>query len=702
LFFNLHFTPKFALSALYPLQNAKKKIFLLTNMPKFLYSILFRIHALNVGLAFAISVTFLFLFLESSKKSNTEHFGEIAQKTMQYLNSDIQNALAPAIDMANYIATFATDYNMEENSKILGKMLAAEPAIFEVYYGTTLSRFDGGWFATGTEWDPYGTNPNWDQTKRPWFIAAMQNQGKITITDPYEDSNTGKICITVVKTVADATGKIKGVVGVDVFLDKFTEIVNEHKITEDGKSYLIDAKGVYITHQDQSKVMKNNFLEDLKLDKSILQKQSVEFKDNIYIAVVAVPNTPNWYLVSTGINQEKFDWSAIWVINVIPMVLAVIFSFVVGRRISSGIKIVVDGINQVSNGDLTTRLKTKSRDEIGEISSRFNDFLDFLQKFMKKVSDDTDNFLKTSQHLTETSTSLAHGSEQTMSHSNTVANTSGEMAVNINTMANGAEQVSVKASEVASAAEQMSSNINTIASAIEEMSASIGQIAGNASNAHKITEDAITKSVDATKVMDKLGMAAKEIGQVTSVIKKIADKTNLLALNATIEAASAGEAGKGFAVVAGEIKELANQSANSADDIAHRIEGIQVGTGEAVTVINDVSGIITKINQSVEAIAGHVEQQTKASNEIASRVTQVYTGAKSVTSSIGDVAKSSREIARHAGEAANGTNVVNQGVNNIIHDSKNSAQGAKQTNEHADEIAEIANNLKNVLTKFKV
>jgi len=671
-------------------------------MPKFLYSILFRIHALNVGLAFAISVTFLFLFLESSKKANTEHFGEIAQKTMLYLNSDIQNALAPAIHMANYISTFATNYGIEQNSEILAQMLTAEPSIFEVYYGTTLSRAAGGWFATATDWDPYSTNPAWDQTKRPWFITAIQNPGKVTITDPYEDSNTGKICITVVKTAADAAGKVKGVVGIDVFLDKLTEIVNARKITEDGSSFLIDANGLYITNHDQSKVMKNNFLEDLKLDKSILQKQSVEFRDNMYVAVIAVPNTPNWYLVSTGVNQEKFDWRTILVINVIPMALALIFSFVVGRKISTGIKAVVDGIKKVSDGDLTTRLITQSRDEIGEISGRFNEFLDFLQKFMKKVNDDAGNFLSKSERLTETSASLANYSDQTLSHSNTVANTSEQMAENINTMANGAEQVSVKASEVAGAAVEMSSNIDTIAAAIEEMSASIGQIAGNASNAHKITEDAITKSVDATKVMDKLGAAAKEIGQVTGVIKKIADKTNLLALNATIEAASAGEAGKGFAVVAGEIKELANQSANSADDIAQRIEGIQVGTGEAVAVINDVSGIITKINQSVEAIAGHVEQQTKASNEIASRITQVHTGAKSVASSIGDVAKSSGDIARHAGEAANGTNMVNQGVSSIISDSKNSAEGAKQTNQQADEIAQIANDLKNVLTKFKV
>src|SRR5206468_658358 len=76
-----------------------------------------------------------------------------------------------------------------------------------------------------------------------------------------------------------------------------------------------------------------------------------------------------------------------------------------------------------------------------------------------------------------------------------------------------------------------------------------------------------------------------EITKVTEVIKSIALQTNLLALNATIEATSAGEAGKGFAVVASEVKELASQSAQSAEDIARKIESVQNSTREAVKVI---------------------------------------------------------------------------------------------------------------------
>ena len=679
---------------------------------------------------------------------------------MQYLNADIQNALAPAMDMANYIAAFAGDYDHEQNNRLLDKIAKAEPSVLDAYYGTALTRYEGGFFASGTNWNPYEEEPNWNHVKRPWFISAMQNPGKITITDPYEDSETHKICVTIVKTAFDAKGKINGVVGIDVLLDKLTEIVNARKVTEDGKSFLIDANGLYIIHQDTSKVMKSNILEDFKLDKSILEKQGIKFRDSMYVAVIAVPNTPKWYLVSIGSlkSLDKMDLRSILIVIAISIVVAIIVSFVLGNRISKGIKVVIKGIKQVSSGDLTGRLKIKSNDEIGEMSKRFNDFLDLLQKFMKKISDDANSFSETSKHLTDVSNSLERGSEQTVSQSTSiastmeqmsaninamasgteeashnaseVANTTEQMAANINAMSNGAEQASNNASKVTDSAKQMSTNMNAIAVAVEEVSASIRQIAGNAGDARKITEDAISKSGDATKVMDKLGMAAKEIGKVTIIIKKIADKTSLLALNATIEAASAGDAGKGFAVVANEIKELAQQSANNANDIALKIENIQAGTGEAVKAINDVSGIIAKINESVEAITGHIEQQTKASNEIASNVAQTNTearqvasaigevangtneiasnvkqasaGAKRVVSAIGEVAKGANDVSRNASDAAKGVGSVSQNIVNMSNVAKESAQSAKQVNSSAANLSKFAEELKNTVGQFKI
>jgi len=390
------------------------------------------------------------------------------------------------------------------------------------------------------------------------------------------------------------------------------------------------------------------------------------------------------------------------VLLVILFVISVVAGVYMTFSITGPLEKVAHVAREGEKGDITVQSNIDQKDELGIMGKALDAFLSQLRTVLRNLHSDSDILGSASEELSTISGQLATGAEETVNQSNTVASTAEQLSVNINAMASGAEQASVNANEVAGAAEEMSTNMNTVASAIEEMSASIRQIATNAGEARQVAEAATGKSKEATGAMNKLGIAAKEIGQVTDVIKKIADKTNLLALNATIEAASAGEAGKGFAVVAGEIKELANQSAQSADDIARRIEGIQQGTGDAVHVINDVSEIIVKINHSVEAIAGHVEQQTKAANEIASNVAQANTGSKRVAGAIGEVARGANDVSRNAGEAAKGVNNVSQNIVNVSSVAKNFAENASQVSEAARDLSRIVGNLKGTVSKFKV
>ena len=273
------------------------------------------------------------------------------------------------------------------------------------------------------------------------------------------------------------------------------------------------------------------------------------------------------------------------------VILILIDTMNIRAVITKPIAKVTDSLKNISEGegDLTQRIDFKSNDEIGDLVNYFNKLMDALQGPIGETKATVGNLASAAEQLSSVSHELSSSSEETLNQTAEVMRSMERMSTNINAMASGAEEASVNANEVAGAAEQMSANMNTIAAAIEEMSTSISQIAGNAREANVVANRATVKSKETTSVMSKLGIAAKEIGQVTDVIKKIADKTNLLALNATIEAASAGESGKGFAVVAGEIKELANQSAQSADDIAHRIEGIQGGANDAIKAIEEVS-----------------------------------------------------------------------------------------------------------------
>jgi methyl-accepting chemotaxis protein len=397
-------------------------------------------------------------------------------------------------------------------------------------------------------------------------------------------------------------------------------------------------------------------------------------------------------------HSESIATTLLIITLLVSIGLGILLTFSITRPLST----VVGTLSKIEKGDMTVRANLEREDELGTLSKALDNLSARLQTIFRNLRQSSDTLASSAEELSSVGRQVTSTAEENVSQSATVASTAEQAAVNINAMASGAEEASASANEVASAAEQMSTNMNTIAAAVEEMSASISEISNNAGEANKVANEATIKSHEATSAMGKLSVAAKEIGQVTEVIKKIADKTNLLALNATIEAASAGEAGKGFAVVAGEIKELANQSAVSADDIARRIESIQEGTGEAVTVIKNVSDIIANINHSVEAISSHVGQQTKASNEISSNVAQASAGSKRVASAISDVAKGGASIARNASEAARGSTVISQSVVGITHGAKESAQGAKQINQSAGELARLASDLKSVLSQFKV
>lgn len=405
----------------------------------------------------------------------------------------------------------------------------------------------------------------------------------------------------------------------------------------------------------------------------------------------------------TTTNLVKWWQTLVLFLVIGSLVLAIVLGLYISGMIIKPLNKAVAMLQDIAEGEgnLTVRLEGGSRDEIGELAKWFNIFIEKLQIMVREIAVYEDKLNTSSADLSSLATQMVSSAEQVSSQSNTVAGATEEMSANINAIASAAEEMSVNVQSISSSAEQMSQNVDSVASAVEENSMELADVSRFARDGSDIAEMASSRSSSAMKSIELLGKVAQDIGEVTSVIKRIAKQTNLLALNATIEAASAGDAGRGFAVVANEIKELAVQSAGAAQDIAGRIKGVQTNTQEVVKVIDEIANIINHINESSALIAKSVEQQKATANEISGNVHQAGIGTNNIANAIAEVSTVSNSVAGSAAEAAKGVTEISASIQDVNSAAKESNAGAQKVNLAAVELTGIAGEIHKMVARFK-
>jgi len=335
------------------------------------------------------------------------------------------------------------------------------------------------------------------------------------------------------------------------------------------------------------------------------------------------------------------------ILAVVGILVGLGVAILIVRSITGSIANMLTMIQDIANKNLTIEdIKITSEDELGKAGLALNQMKNNLHEVIQSISD-------TAQHVASASEELSATSQQISANS---------------------EETSAQAGTVSQATQQVSQNLQSVSTGGEEMTATIQSIATNAHQAASVASSAVQTAQAANSTVAKLGASSAEIGEVIKVITSIAQQTNLLALNATIEAARAGEAGKGFAVVANEVKELAKQTAKATEDISRKITAIQTDTQGAVEAIGTISGVISQINDISGTIATAVEEQSATTNEMTRNVADAAKGSGEITQNIAGVA-----------EAARGT-----------------SSSAQESQKAASQLAEMAAQLNNLVSQFKI
>jgi methyl-accepting chemotaxis protein len=202
--------------------------------------------------------------------------------------------------------------------------------------------------------------------------------------------------------------------------------------------------------------------------------------------------------------------------------------------------------------------------------------------------------------------------------------------------AEGSNQAKIASSHAAS-------DVSSVAIASEQLLASIEEISRQVVQSTTVVKRAVSESVDSSTGMERLATSARRVGDVVSLISRIAAQTNLLALNATIEAARAGEAGRGFAVVAQEVKTLATQTARATQEISGQIADMQAATESSVTAIDTIQTKIGEIEQISAIIASAVQEQGASTQEITRNVRSAASGTSAMSAFVESVAKAVAE-----------------------------------------------------------
>lgn len=374
---------------------------------------------------------------------------------------------------------------------------------------------------------------------------------------------------------------------------------------------------------------------------------------------------------------------------VIALVVSVIVAQLISKSIAAPVAKMTDAIKQMASGNFALEpINIKNKDEIGDMAGAFN-------VMMYDIRGMIDNTRTSAVQLAVQAEELSASSEESLAASEMVA----EIAEK-NLIASDSQVLVVQNSN--ESMEEMVVGINRITEDNEQMLTSTEEVSKlvkeGASLMNEFTEQmkTISSTISGSAVtISKMATQSEQIRAVTGMITAIAEQTNLLALNAAIEAARAGEHGKGFAVVAEEVRNLAEQSKQSAGEIGRMIDSMVENVSEAVSSTEDGNRRIDEgldVTERTNEIFIRIESATYGVSEKVSTVSAAIEQIKAITETVSGGSRKIQELAMQTSEEAQSTSAAME----------EQLAANEEISSSAQSLSEVAEQLQSGLSRFTI
>ena len=457
--------------------------------------------------------------------------------------------------------------------------------------------------------------------------------------------------------------------------DDMSKIVNETETQNNIDSFLnldnnfmksfesVKKTGFLIT---ESELLAINFSElNLRLSGILNDINSVLKKDIDEINASVVSET------------GTFIW-VVMIITVIGLLVSLLFGFMVRRSITAPVNDLVTMSKDIAQGegDLTKRIMVAGKDELGELSTWFNMFLQRLNNMVVEVKKHASNINVSSQEMALGNQDLSNRTHQQSSSLEETATAMEE----INSIVQNNAEDAKNANEITQKAQQ--SVVDSRTELLETVNKSID-------TNQEMLQNLQQTNTSVVEAMEEIMESSKKIEGITTLMNDIAFQTNLLALNASVEAARAGEHGKGFAVVASEVRKLAHRSAKASTEI-----GVLIQT--SLERINSGRKLVKDGEQGMD------EMRTKIENMLNNLKVESDSNLNGILQSVKEVSEVMENIKVASQEQAEGVDQINRTIADMDRITQENSALVEQNTTASQHMAEEAEQLQTLLNTFKV